>query len=155
MARKRAKLRGRLNLLFRSPDRESWSSTLPHFFRLYEKSTKKVHEGLASPLDTRRRRQIFKIWRRYWKFHSMRKRKKAQFLLTPYHLRANTSVIFGKLLVFVIIGFGLPFEFGLLNLCHWNKSQNLSFKKKKGAKYRTNEMSGILGGKTLFFPRFF
>ena len=37
--------------------RESWSSTLPHFFRLYEKSTKKVHEGLASPLDSRGRRK--------------------------------------------------------------------------------------------------
>ena len=32
-----------------------------YFFRLYEKSTKKVHEGLASPLDSRGRRQIFKI----------------------------------------------------------------------------------------------
>ena len=42
-----------------------------YFFRLYEKSTKKVHEGLASPLDSRGRRQIFKIWRRYWKFRSM------------------------------------------------------------------------------------
>ena len=28
-----------------------------HFFRLYEKSTKKVHEGLASPLDSRGRRK--------------------------------------------------------------------------------------------------
>ena len=37
--------------------RESWSGTLPHFFRLYEKSTKKVHEGLASPLDSRGRRK--------------------------------------------------------------------------------------------------
>ena len=32
-----------------------------YFFRLYEKSTKKVHRGLASPLDSRGRRQIFKI----------------------------------------------------------------------------------------------
>ena len=30
-----------------------------YFFRLYEKSTKKVHRGLASPLDSRERRQIF------------------------------------------------------------------------------------------------
>ena len=28
-----------------------------YLFRLYEKSTKKVHEGLASPLDSRRRRK--------------------------------------------------------------------------------------------------
>ena len=28
-----------------------------YFFRLYEKSTKKVHEGLASPLDSRGRRK--------------------------------------------------------------------------------------------------
>ena len=32
-----------------------------YFFRLYEKSTKKVPGGLASPLDSRGRRQIFKI----------------------------------------------------------------------------------------------
>ena len=32
-----------------------------YFFRLCEKSTKKVHRGLASPLDSRGRRQIFKI----------------------------------------------------------------------------------------------
>ena len=31
-----------------------------YFFRLYEKSTKKVHRGLASPLDSRGRRQISK-----------------------------------------------------------------------------------------------
>ncbi|PWM66200.1 MAG: hypothetical protein DBX61_08315 [Clostridiales bacterium] len=28
-----------------------------YFFRLYEKSTKKVHRGLASPLDSRKRRK--------------------------------------------------------------------------------------------------
>ena len=28
-----------------------------YFFRLYEKSTKKVHEGLESPLDSRGRRK--------------------------------------------------------------------------------------------------
>ena len=57
MARKRAKLRGRLNLLFRSPDREGWSGTLPHFFRSYEKSTKKVRGGCAHPLDSQGRRK--------------------------------------------------------------------------------------------------
>ena len=31
----------------------------PHFFRSYEKSAKKVRGGLASPLDSRGRRQIF------------------------------------------------------------------------------------------------
>ena len=107
MARKRAKLRGRLNLLFllahsrvlqavtpplcgcvcaAQTDTDSRKINLPFslacprvlqrhiaavrescrqscrtFFARTKKGAKKVHGGLASPLDSRGRRQIFKI----------------------------------------------------------------------------------------------
>ena len=53
------------------------------------------------------------------------------------------------------MGFGLLSEFGLLNLWTAKQRQIPSLKKENSAKSRTNKVSGRLGGKTLFFTRFF
>ena len=42
-----------------------------------------------------------------------------------------------------------------INSSRQTRADVLNTKKKKAAKYRTNEVSGMLCGKTLFFPRFF
>ena len=63
MARKRAKDSRKIKfaVFVYSYAKIAGGASPPQFFRLYEKSTKKVHGGLASPLDSRGRRQIFKI----------------------------------------------------------------------------------------------
>ena len=96
------------------------------FFARTKKGAKKVRGGCAHPLDSRGRRKTPatlsapQVLRRYWKFHSMWKRKNSQFVFTPYRHRANTSVFFGSFLVLVILGVGFMSEFSCLNLWHEN-----------------------------------
>ena len=107
--------------------REYCSGASPHFFRLYKKSTKKVRRGCAHPLDSRGRRKTPAphVLRRYLNFHSMWKRKNAQFFFTSQRQRANTSVFFE------ICGF----------LLYWDLVLYLSFR------------AGIYGTKTGLFSR--
>ena len=91
---------------------------------------KKYAEGvrtLSTPGDAVKLRLRFapQVLRRYWKFHSMWKRKNAQFFFTSQRQRANTSVFFE------ICGF----------LLYWDLVLYLSFR------------AGIYGTKTGLFSR--
>ena len=81
------------------------------FFARTKKVPKKYAEGvrtLSTPGDAVKLRLRFapQVLRRYWKFHSMWKRKNSQFVFTPYRHRANTSMFFGSFLVLIILGGG-------------------------------------------------
>ena len=81
------------------------------FFARTKKVPKKYAEGvrtLSTPGDAVKLRLRFapQVLRRYLKFHSMWKRKNAQFIFTPCRHRANTSIFFGSFFVLVIVGGG-------------------------------------------------
>ena len=70
--------------------------TICTFFACTKKVPKKYPEGLralSTPGDAVKLRLRFspQVLRRYWKFHSMLKRKKALFFFTPLQLRAKTG----------------------------------------------------------------
>ena len=127
MARKRACFRGRLNLLFSlARSRVLQRRFAAALFSLVRKKVpKKYAEGvrtLSTPGDAVKLRLRFapQVLRRYWKFHSMWKRKNSQFVFTPYRHRANTSMFFGNFWLLVILGVGFMSEFSCLNLWHEN-----------------------------------
>ena len=114
-----------------APSRLPWGwGTICTFFACTKKVPKKYTEGLRAlltPGDAVKLRLRFapQVLRRYWKFHSMWKRKNAQFFFTSQRQRANTSVFFE------ICGF----------LLYWDLVLYLSFR------------AGIYGTKTGLFSR--
>ena len=95
------------------------------FFARTKKVPKKYAEGvrtLSTPGDAVKLRLRFapQVLRRYWKFHSMWKRKNSQFVFTPYRHRANTSMFFGNFWLLVILGVGFMSEFSCWHLWHEN-----------------------------------
>ena len=103
------------------PHKRAW--IVYTFFPRRKKVSKKYAEGvstLSTPGDAVKLRLRFapQVLRRYWKFHSMWKRKNSQFVFTPYRHRANTSMFFGKFWLLVILGVGFMSEFSCLNLWH-------------------------------------
>ena len=106
------------------PHKRAW--IVYTFFPRRKKVSKKYAEGVSTLSTPRERRKTpatlsaSHVLRRYWKFHSMWKRKNSQFVFTPYRHRANTSVFFGNFWLLVILGVGFMSEFSCLNLWHAN-----------------------------------
>ena len=90
------------------------------FFACTKKVPKKYTKGLralSTPGDAVKLRLRFapQVLRRYWKFHSMWKRKNAQFFFTSQRLRANTSVFFEicEFLLYWVLVLYLSFRAGI------------------------------------------
>ena len=124
---------GQKNLIFRTYSEFSCLSlcranhkTYVLFSLVRKKVPKKYAEGLralSTPRDAVKLRLRFAphVLRRYLNFHSMCKRKNAQFFFTSQRLRANTSVLYEIFGFCYNIVFGLPSEFSCLNLWHENE----------------------------------
>ena len=86
------------------------------FFACTKKVPKKYTEGLRALLTPGnavklRLRFAPQVLRRYWKFHSMWKRKNSQFVFTPYRHRANTSTFSGNFWFLLYWGWVLYLSF--------------------------------------------
>ncbi len=127
------------------------------YFFVAGKSTKKVRRGLASPLGgeaplqysrtSKGKRQIYLSRDLVRLTAKLSNQTKAAVSRCNFRGQAREK---GKFIFRGITAYLIA-----INSSRQTRADVLNTKKKKAAKYRTNEVSGMLCGKTLFFPRFF